>query len=450
MAQGHFLILSFPLQGHLNPALQLAKRLLRTGVDVTLATTISSHRQIHKTMVPTGLAFATFSDGYDDGVKDGDAATAESYIAEIERHGSQGLTRIIYDCSAEGRPVTCLIYTTLLNWAIRLARGLHVPSAFLWTQPATVLDIYYFSLHRYGDVIKNKWASGGTITLPGLPLLSGRDLPSLVDPHGKHAHLSASIQELFEAMLDQESKPKILVNTFEALEPEAIRVVDRVEMISIGPFITPVSEQKDDDSSPVEEWLSSQRESSVVYVSFGSIAVLSKQQMEEVAGALLESGRPFLWVIRGRDAAEELSCAAELGLIVRWCSQVAVLSHAAVGCFVTHFGWNSTLESLAAGMPTVGMPQWLDQATNAKLVEDVWGTGVRAAAAGDEGVVAREEIGRCVEMVMGRGKRGEEIRRNARKWKELTRDALREGGSSDKNLRRFVEEIGNVLGESCP
>ncbi|CAN1323532.1 Phloretin 4'-O-glucosyltransferase [Linum perenne] len=118
-----------------------------------------------------------------------------------------------------------------------------------------------------------------------------------------------------------------------------------------------------------------------------------------------------------------------------WCSQVEVLSHEAVGCFVSHCGWNSTLESICLGVPVVGFPQFSDQPTNAKLLEDVWRTGVRV------------EIRRCLELVMGEGEVREQVRRNACKWKQLARDAVREGGSSHNNLKAFVDQITTGQGE---
>ncbi|KAF3456676.1 hypothetical protein FNV43_RR01330 [Rhamnella rubrinervis] len=126
-------------------------------------------------------------------------------------------------------------------------------------------------------------------------------------------------------------------------------------------------------------------------------------------------------------------------MIVPWCSQVEVLSNPSLGCFVTHCGWNSTLESLVCGVPMVGFPQWSDQGTNAKLVEDFWKTGLRVKTNKD-GIVERDEFRRCLEMVMGDGEKGEEMRLNAEKWKDLSREAANEGGSSDKNLKDFVDE----------
>ncbi|KAH7858251.1 hypothetical protein Vadar_021732 [Vaccinium darrowii] len=122
------------------------------------------------------------------------------------------------------------------------------------------------------------------------------------------------------------------------------------------------------------------------------------------------------------------------------CSNIIKLNELVV-MLVCHCGWNSSLESLVSGVPAEGFPQWTDQATNAKPIEDVWKAGVRLTRNG-EGIVESVEVKRCIEIVMGGGGRGEEMRRNAQKWKDLAREATMEGGSSDKNLKAFVDEIG--------
>ncbi|GMP78151.1 hypothetical protein CsSME_00034199 [Camellia sinensis var. sinensis] len=88
----------------------------------------------------------------------------------------------------------------------------------------------------------------------------------------------------------------------------------------------------------------------------------------------------------------------------------------------------------------VRLPQFTDQPTNAKLLEDEFETGVRATK-NDEGIVEGDEIKRCIELVMGDGEIGEEIKKNSKKWKYLAKEAVKEGGSSHKNLRTFVDEI---------
>ncbi|XP_060669115.1 UDP-glycosyltransferase 74B1-like [Ziziphus jujuba] len=116
-------------------------------------------------------------------------------------------------------------------------------------------------------------------------------------------------------------------------------------------------------------------QNSVVYVSFGSMVSLTQKQMEEIAFGLQESNFHFLWVVREseRDKLPNgfIDSAKEKGLIVGWCNQLEMLAHEAVGCFVTHCGWNSTLEGLSLGVPMVGMPQWADQFTDAKFVEEI-------------------------------------------------------------------------------
>jgi pathogen-inducible salicylic acid glucosyltransferase len=165
--------------------------------------------------------------------------------------------------------------------------------------------------------------------------------------------------------------------------------------------------------------------------------------MEELAWGLKRSDCYFLWVVRAseeskmsKDFAEESSAK---GLVVRWCSQLEVLAHEAVGCFVTHCGWNSSLEALSLGVPMVAMPQRTDQSTNAKYITDVWNMGVKAAV--DEKEIARREtIESCIREIL-EGEKGKEIKRNASKWKELAKEAVEEGGSSDKNIDEFVANL---------
>jgi pathogen-inducible salicylic acid glucosyltransferase len=91
-------------------------------------------------------------------------------------------------------------------------------------------------------------------------------------------------------------------------------------------------------------------------------------------------------------------------LLVTWSPQLEVLAHKSVGCFMTHCGWNSTLEALSLGVPLVAMPQWTDQPTNAKCIADVWHVGVRLKA-NEKGIVTKEKVEGCIREVM-EGERG--------------------------------------------
>jgi pathogen-inducible salicylic acid glucosyltransferase len=191
------------------------------------------------------------------------------------------------------------------------------------------------------------------------------------------------------------------------------------------------------------KWLDDQPKGSVVYVSFGSVAALEVEQMEEIAWGLRMSNRCFLWVVRASEEAKlpknfvEETC--EKGLVVRWCPQLEVLAHEAVGCFVTHCGWNSTLEALSLSVPMVAIPQYSDQSTNAKYIMDVWKMGLKASA-DEKGLVSREAAEHCIREIM-EGERGNEIKKNALKLRKLAKEAVDEGGSSDKNIEEFVAKL---------
>ncbi|CAA2998880.1 crocetin glucosyltransferase, chloroplastic-like [Olea europaea var. sylvestris] len=465
MVRPHVILVTFPAQGHINPSLTFAKTLLRNGIDVTFATSLYAQRRMAKagSDIPNGITFAAFSDGYDDGFNLSD--DPDLYMTEIRNRGSETLRDTILASAEQGRPVTCLVYTLLLPWAAKVAHEVHIPSAFLWIQPATVMDIYYYYFNGYDEEINNSsddpsWA----IQLPRLPFLAKRDLPSFMLPSsggGRYKFALPTFKEQLET-LDAETKPKVLVNTFDALEPDALKAIEGYELTGIGPLIPsaflngkdPLDKAVGGDlfhkSDDYLQWLNSKPKSSVVYVSFGSLSKLPKVQMEEIAKGLLEGGRPFLWVIRVNENQEEendddkLSCLDELekiGKIVPWCSQLEVLTHPSLGCFLTHCGWNSTLESLACGVPMVAFPQWTDQTTNAKLIQDVWRTGLRVSP-GEDGTVESDEIKRCIGTVMDGGEKSRELRENAKKWKNSAREAMQEDGSSTKNLKSFIEELG--------
>ncbi|XP_008793440.1 crocetin glucosyltransferase, chloroplastic-like [Phoenix dactylifera] len=468
--QQHFLLVTYPAQGHVNPALHLAKRLARTtGSRVTFSTAISGHRRMFPSLakpdeeVEDGLvSYIPYSDGYDDGYK---ATTDDvnTFMSKIKLAGSRTVSTLVQDLAARDRPVSCLIYTLLMAWAADVARDHGVPSALYWIQTATVFATYYHYFHGYDELItSHSHDPAFTVNLPGLLPLQIRDLPSFftnTNPEDPYYSVLAGFRELFEKLDREEktsSKPRILMNTFDALETDAIKAIDTMELIAIGPLVPFLSLDGTDsngttisdgdlfeaDNKGYMEWLDSQPERSVVYVSFGSISLIKKQQLAEISWGLEESGRPFLWVVRKDNRGEGVELEdGENGMVVEWCSQVKVLSHPSVGCFVTHCGWNSTLESLACGVPTVGVPQWTDQATNARLAE-AWGTGVRGELS-KEGVLEGKELKRCVEVVMGEGERGMEIRRKAEIWRDRAREAVRERGSSEGNLRNFVDGIAS-------
>ncbi|KAM7489182.1 hypothetical protein LguiB_026666 [Lonicera macranthoides] len=345
MASTRVLVVTFPLQGQINPSLQFAKRLIKMGVQVTFSTSQSAIKRISKTdtTIPQGITLSPFVDGYENGLQPG--VDLEDYISEVKNHGSQHIAELITTGAAEGKPFSQVVYTTLISWAGRVAHRLCVPCTLLWIQPATIFDIYYYYFNGYGDVIgKSNNDPSSSIQLPGLPLLTSHDLPSFLLSSNTYNFALPAFKEHFN-IIEEETNPNILVNTFDALEFGFLRTTEKLKMKAIGPLMPLAFLDRKDPSNKsfggdlfqksrnYTELLDSKTESSVVYISFGSISVLSSKQIEEIGQALLQSRRPFLWVIRednngAKKKEDETNFSDELkalGMIVPWCSQVEVL-----------------------------------------------------------------------------------------------------------------------------
>ncbi|XP_026432859.1 UDP-glycosyltransferase 74E2-like isoform X1 [Papaver somniferum] len=250
----------------------------------------------------------------------------------------------------------------------------------------------------------------------------------------------------------------LLFNTYDKLEEQVVNWMakqSQTRMITIGPTMPSfyLDKRLEDnayglhlftpDSDTCTKWLDTKEATSVVYMSFGSLANLGEEQMEEIAWGIRNTNYNFIWVVRATEESKLpknfVQETSGKGLVTGWCQQLEVLAHKAVGCFVTHCGWNSILEALSLGVPMVATPQWTDQPTNAKFVEDIWKVGVRAKT-DEKGMVTRDELEESIKLVM-EGERREEINKNAIRLKELALEAVDEGGSSDKNIHEFVSKI---------
>ncbi|OMP02578.1 UDP-glucuronosyl/UDP-glucosyltransferase [Corchorus olitorius] len=231
MAEPKILLVTVPAQGHINPSLQLAKRLIRYGVHVTFMTAASAFNRMNKTSTTTqGLSYATFSD-YDQGFNRR-TADLNHYMAELRRCGSQALRELILETRFD-----CVVYSVMLPWVAAVAREFHIPATFLWNQPASVFNIYYQSFKGYEKVIENGVEDPSFVMeLPGLPPLCRHDLPSFYIPPNPLAFVIPTMKEHFE-ILDEETNPKVLVNTIDELESEAMEAVAKYNLVGIGPLM---------------------------------------------------------------------------------------------------------------------------------------------------------------------------------------------------------------------
>ncbi|KAL5228082.1 hypothetical protein ABZP36_016347 [Zizania latifolia] len=471
----HFLVVTYPAQGHINPARHLALRLVRaTGVRVTISTAVSACRKMFpgagevevggEFVDGAGVCYAAYSDGYDDGF-DRAVHDPANYMSQIKVVGARTLCGVLERFRAAGRPVTRVVYTLLLPWVADVARDHGVPVALYWIQTGAVLAAYFHYFRGTDGADKSIAAAAAAgdclapVRVPGLPPLRLRDLPSFLTVTSDDCPYAFVLTEFRDIVgaLGRDDSPPVLVNTFDAMEPEALASLQEhgVDVVAVGPVLSfldaaPACDGKSgtaasndlfrQDNTGYLEWLDAQPAGSVVYISFGSMSMMSPRQIAEVASGMAESGRPFMWVLRkdnrGEDDGVASSAGGERGVVVEWCDQAKVLSHPAVACFVTHCGWNSTLESVACGVPVVCVPQWTDQGTNAWLVDQI-GAGVRAAVSDEDGVLEAGELRRCLDVATS-----ETVRAKAALWKDKARAAVADGGSSDRNLRAFVAKSG--------
>ncbi|KAH7657309.1 Crocetin glucosyltransferase protein [Dioscorea alata] len=460
--QPHFLFITFPMQSHINPSLVLAKHIAATtGATVTFSTSVFAHRRMFSSTPNSDkgfndglITYHPFSDGFDEDGYEHGFLDVKEYRSIFRTNSKRNVSILINELSAGGRPVTCMVHTIFLNCVLDIASELGIPSVLYWIQAASVFATYYHFFHGFESLIKARINNlSFTVCFPGLQPLQIRELPSLVrtiNSDSLDGALLCLFRELFEFLDEKQEGMKrvVLMNTFHKWETDALASVSaEIETLPIAlvPKLTNSSKSSflfKEDEKKYMEWLDEKEEGSVVYISFGSFSVMNKEQMEEIVKGLKESKRPYLLVVRKDNREKEVLEIEEGGdgMVVEWCSQVRVLAHKAVGCFVTHCGWNSTLESLAFGVPMVCLPQWSDQAMNAKLVESLWRCGVKSEVDGD-GVVKGEELVRCLELVMGDGEKGVEIRTKAKIWKDKASEAVSEGGSSALNLKNFVRKI---------
>ncbi|KAH7839624.1 hypothetical protein Vadar_006455 [Vaccinium darrowii] len=179
----------------------------------------------------------------------------------------------------------------------------------------------------------------------------------------------------------------ILFNTFKELEGKYLDYLPLLldkKIVSVGPVVQEIVDENKD--SKILQWLKTKDELSSVFVSFASENFLSKEEWEELAHGLELSGVNFIWVVKfpvGEGPKIEEALPVEFldrigkrGLVVDgWAPQAQILAHSSTGGFLSHCGWNSTLESLKFGVPIIAMPMSHDQPINDKVLEDV-GVGV--------------------------------------------------------------------------
>ncbi|PON87607.1 UDP-glucuronosyl/UDP-glucosyltransferase [Trema orientale] len=300
--------------------------------------------------------------------------------------------------------------------------------------------------------------------IKGVPGMEGflrcRDLPSICRVSDTTDPL---LQILIQVAQQSRRAQAQILNTFEDLEGPIVSLMQSKccpKIYTVGPLhallnarlvTNNINGSKDPSSNSLFDvdrscitWLESQPPKSVIYVSFGSATVVTKHDLMEFWHGLVNSKKRFLWVIRpdlvegeggaGSVQAELAEATRGRGYVVGWAPQEEVLVHPAVGGFLTHSGWNSTLESIVAGVPMICWPSLLDQQINSRFVSHVWKLGLDM-----KDICDRKVVEKMVNDLMG--ERREEFEKSTAEMARLAKKSVSEGGSSHCNLERLIEDI---------
>ncbi|GLJ41929.1 hypothetical protein SUGI_0868170 [Cryptomeria japonica] len=369
----------------------------------------------------------------------------ETRISKFMEKAAPYVGDILHSLLNSSSPISAFVTDFFCTATFDVATKLSIPTYVFFTSGACMLTLMlHFPKFALEHSVSFKDEEEFCVEVPGLPVFCARDLPEpMKDRSDPVFHCFVQhCNRLPEAT-------GILINTFEDLEADALKALREGEskppIYAIGPVIS-----ESHETHLCLKWLDQQPPSSVVFVSFGSGAFMSRKQIAELAHGLESSGHRFLWVVRGEqkfitfnpsqdtDLSELLpegfvSLTKDRGLVVlNWAPQIPILSHPSTGGFLSHCGWNSTLESISYGVPMISWPLFAEQRLNRFMLINHEKVAIDLKTERD-GFVMRAEVERAVRTLM-EGEEGIKARENMRELKEKAKTALMEGGTSYKSM----------------
>ncbi|KAF8378787.1 hypothetical protein HHK36_030136 [Tetracentron sinense] len=451
MGNPHAVVIAYPVQGHVIPLMEFSHCLADCGVKITFVNTHSNHSrmmnslqeksnkqiQIDLVSLPDGIAEGEDRNLVPEKLYDSIIKTMPGYLEKL-------ITKINKSFKDK---ITCIIADENMAWAVQVAKKMGIPSAVFWPASASLRALL---LHI------PKLIEEGIIDANGIPskhqmIKLSPTMPAMNTAHFAWRCFDGKLQEIiFHGMYSNNQAVKdadwLLCNSFYDIEPSAYASSN---LLPVGPMLPgtrpgqPVGHLWPEDSTCLQ-WLDQQPNCSVVYVAFGSFTVFEQSQFHELALGLELSGHPFLWVVRpdltkAPDAnypdGFQTRIAAR-GQMVGWAPQQKVLAHPSIACFLTHCGWNSTMEGLRMGVPFLCWPYFADQFLNQAYISDVWKVGLQLNP-DHKGIISRDEIKKKVDELLG----DEKIKERSLDLKEKAKISVHEGGSSNKNFKNFVEAL---------
>ncbi|TVU30729.1 hypothetical protein EJB05_22364, partial [Eragrostis curvula] len=443
----HALFVPYPAQGHVLPLLELAHRFADHGFAVTFVNT----DHIHAHLVAASPEFAE---------QDGAATPGEVRLvsvpdglpAEDGRYDIGTLTSALHStlpASMEGMiekgQFCCMVVDYGMTWVLGVAKKAGLRTAALWPSCAAVMTtgLAVPELIAGGMLDKNGWQTNKEIAPVGDLQMNLAPLAwNAVGTDEAQKHIFRCLNNIVQAL---GMADLLLCNTAKELEEGILS--QHPAILPIGPLPTGLRQGKPlgnfwpEDASCMS-WLDRQPDRSVVYVSFGSMALLDQKGFYELARGLELSGMSFLWVVR-RGIADItfpdgfLETVEKRGKIVSWSPQHKVLAHPAIACFVSHCGWNSVMEGVRNGLPFLTWPCFADQFINESYVCDVWKTGLRLVKDNDSGLVTSSHITSQLKKLLNDAM----IASRALELQKVVSNSIRKDGTAQKNLNTLIDAM---------
>ncbi|CAN1276114.1 UDP-glycosyltransferase 73C3 [Linum perenne] len=411
----HFVLFPFMAQGHMVPMIDIAKLLAQRSVHVSVVTTpVNAARFNSQIRRLTSLKIDIFELNFpcsEAGLPEGcesfdllpsqDLAISFFSAAAMMENQAQTLLAELFP------PPSCIVSDISLPYTSNLAAKFGIPREI---EEGVGSDSDYFVLPGFpDDQIK--------FTKLQLPM------PVTKETKGTGAQMLKADSEAYG----------VIMNSFQELEDKYIAELKKGEVGNgriwcVGPVS--LTNSGGGAGREIVDWLDSKDPNSVIYVCFGSICNLKFEQLTELALGLEASNRKFVWAVRVKSDQNYVDFnnwivesgfedrISERGLLIRgWVPQMLILSRPAVGGFMTHCGWNSTIE---VGVKRPMMENWKEVTID---------------------VVPKEDVAKAVETMMDGGEQGEERRRRAIEVAKMAKRAVENGGSSQENITELIEDI---------
>ncbi|KAL1347408.1 hypothetical protein HN51_023489 [Arachis hypogaea] len=393
---------------------------------------------------------------------DSDRATSMAPLIDFMKpHVREAVTNLTSSPSAP--PLAAFVLDMFFTSMIEIAKDFRVPALVFFTSGATFfgMTLHMHTLRVRDNLVAYEWEdSDSELTIPTFANpFPWRNMPTFLTRKQWDPIFMSYASGLKEA-------DGFIINTFEELESYAIHSFHDAAfpVYPVGPILN-LSGDDEPASETIIKWLDDQPPSSVVFLCFGSRGWFHQEQVREIARALEDSGARFLWSLRKPPPEDSfmgvpsdyslpeltellphgfLDRTAEVGRVIGWAPQAQILAHKATGGFVSHCGWNSTLESIYYGVPIAAWPLYAEQQSNAfQLVRELK-LGVEISLEfkhelmfGTTRVLSAEKIEKGIRNLLTDA----EVRKRMKEMSEKCRSTMKEGGCSYSHLGRLIDYL---------